>query len=149
MCVGMGSRMRRIGVVAVGMVLLASCSMFEPPTCRDDGVDAKVRQLLARQAAEILDAKVDLGDPLSLVRLMGLGIGMPSAGRFEVSPQAARAIHWRLANHRTSGINRELGIRACAVDVAYGKETEVIGSFVLGYTVRRTDDGKVYVQLLD
>lgn len=141
--------MRQSLPAVVTMLLLASCSFFEPPACSDDVVDATVRELLVENAGTLLDATVDVGDPLSVIRHMALGVGMQPTGRLSLSPDAARAIRWDLANHRTSAINRELGIRTCSVDVSYGQESDVIGSFVLQYSVGHTDDGEVYVRLFN
>ena len=141
--------MRRILAVALGLLVLSSCTFRDPPACGDDQVDELVRQLLRENAGAIFDAKVDRGDPLALVRLMGLGVGMYPTGSFVVSEEAGRAIEWSLSNQRTSGINKDAGIRTCSADVSYGKQSEVVGSFVLGYTVSLTDAGDVYVQFLD
>jgi hypothetical protein len=91
---------------------------------------------------------VDTRDPLSLLGLVTMGARM-DGGALVVPDKAAAAIRWRLAHHRSTGINPEVAIRSCSVDVAFGDASETFGSFRIGYTVAVAGDGAVQVQLTD
>jgi hypothetical protein len=129
--------------------MLPSCTFGEPPGCSDEQVDALVRQRLAEDPAAAFDARIDRRDPLSRARLAALGVGMHPSGRFAISEERAGSLVWTLSNHRSTGINREVGIRSCSADVSYGTSSETVGRFPLHYTVGNTDDGRLYVQLID
>lgn len=141
--------MPRSPLVVLGLLALSACTFQQPPPCAGETVDELLRQRLAENAAAVFEAKIDKRDPLSVVRLMGIGVGMYRGDKFVVPREVARQIEWQLSDQRTASLNSDLGIRACSAEVAYGMAPEVLGGFRIRYTVSRTDGGHASVELMD
>lgn len=137
----------RLPVVALLCLTVASCGVA-PPACGDKEVLAVVTKLLRQNAGAVLQKYVPQNDPMLMISLMGLGVGM-LGGAYYVPEDAAKKLEWGLQSARTTSLDDKIGARTCALDVSYGVDGKVTGSFSLGYRINRTDDGGLYVSFLD
>ena len=133
--------------VAAATATLAGCGSYEPPACNNSEVLTLVEQLIEENAGAVFDHYVPSNDPMLLLKLMGLGIGMTDFGNFYIPKQQAEKINWGFSNTRTTALDDATRTRSCAVSVSFGNEKESAGSFTLPYTVGFNDDGEVLVSL--
>jgi hypothetical protein len=124
----------RLPVLALVCLTVTSCGVA-PPACGDKEVLAVVTKLLSQNAEAILLKRVPQNDLLLRISLIGL--------------VAEKKLEWGLQSARTTALDEKIGARTCALEVSYGADGKVTGSFSLGYRINRTDDGGLYVSFID
>lgn len=140
--------MRKLLLCAtIAAVTLAGCSQSEPPACNNPEVLQLVEQLIDENAGAVFDQYVPRNDPMLLLKLMGLGIGMTDSRNFYIPKEQAELIKWEFSNSRTTDLNDAIDTRSCAISASFGSPNESTGSFTLLYTVGFNDDGEVIVSL--